>query len=67
MGMKVPTHLWAEIDLTGTASSHLVDLSTIVNRYEYPSAAGRRHVTTGTRKRKTTEETVTKTARMEMR
>jgi hypothetical protein len=30
--MKVSTHCWAEMDLMGTASSHLVDLSTIVKR-----------------------------------
>jgi hypothetical protein len=28
----------ADISLSGMASNHLVDLSTAVNRYEYPAA-----------------------------
>ncbi len=30
--MNVSTHFWAEKDLMRTASSHLVDLSTMVKR-----------------------------------
>jgi hypothetical protein len=30
VAMNVPTHCWAVMDLMGTASSHLVNLSTMV-------------------------------------
>jgi hypothetical protein len=38
MAMNVSTHCWALMDLMGTASSHLVNLSTMVNRKENPIA-----------------------------
>jgi hypothetical protein len=34
--MNVSTHFWAEKDLMRTASSHLVDLSTMVKRWVNP-------------------------------